>query len=50
MASAEGSWGLEGEGVSLKPCPRPWGHILPAISCVALCQWCALSELRFLHV
>lgn len=34
MASAEGSWGLKGEGASLKSCPRPG-----VIFCLQLAVW-----------
>lgn len=38
MASAEGSWGMEGEGISLKPCPRPG-----VIVCLQLAVWPSAS-------
>lgn len=42
--------GVERGGSLSEALPKAWSHILPTISCVALCQWCALSELCFPHV
>lgn len=39
--------GAEGGGSLSEVLPKARGHILPAISCVALRQWYALSELWF---